>query len=227
MSTGADPTTVTAISGDRETRERLLREAELLFAERGFNGVTVREICSAARANVAAVNYHFGDKLGLYREVMRVAIAAMREVTDTAREAGQGLPPADRLRAYVTLFLHRLLTPGRETIHHLIQRETADPTPLLDDLVDQGLRPRLDYLGGIVAEMIGCETTDHRVKLCVMSIISQTVMYARHNAIADRLGYSTNPTAAEIDATARHIADFSIGGIDAIGRRCEPTHATS
>lgn len=208
-------------TGDRETRDRLLREAELLFADRGFNGVTVREICSAAHANVAAVNYHFGDKLGLYREVMRVAIGAMREVTDTARAAGQGLSPADRLRAYVSLFLHRLLTPGRETIHHLIQREIADPTPLLDDLVEQGLRPRLEYLAGIVAEMIESDSSDVRVKLCVMSIVSQTVMYARHNAIADRLGYSAHPTAGEIAAAARHIAEFSIGGIYAIARAAE------
>ena len=49
------------MNADRETRERLLKAAEALFAERGFKRVTVREICLAARANVAAVNYHFGD----------------------------------------------------------------------------------------------------------------------------------------------------------------------
>ena len=53
---------------DPRTRARLLKAAEQLFAERGFRKVTVREICHAAKANVAAVNYHFGDKLGLYRE---------------------------------------------------------------------------------------------------------------------------------------------------------------
>ena len=217
-----NPVNANGASDDRETRERLFREAELLFAERGFNGVTVREICSAARANVAAVNYHFGDKLGLYREVMRVAIGTMREVTEAARAGGEGLPAPDRLRAFVTLFLHRLLTPGRETIHHLIQREIADPTPLLDDLVEHGLRPRLDYLGSIVAEMLGVEPADRRVMRCVMSVMSQTVMYARHNAIADRLGYSASPTPAEIEQTARHIAEFSIGGIHQIaGSRTE------
>ena len=209
-------------NGDRETRERLLREAEVQFAERGFNGVTVREICSAAHANVAAVNYHFGDKLGLYREVMRSAIAAMRDVTAAARAAGDGLPAPDRLRVYVSLFLQRLLTPGRETIHNLIQREVADPTPLLDDLVEHGLRPRLEYLAQIVAEMIGCEPSDRRVMLCVMSIQSQTVMYARHNAVAERLGYSANPTPEQIEETAQHIAEFSIGGITNLRSLHEP-----
>ncbi|MBI3492350.1 MAG: helix-turn-helix transcriptional regulator, partial [Acidobacteria bacterium] len=63
---------------DSETRDRLLRAAERLFADRGFKKVTVRDICRVARANVAAVNYHFGDKLGLYREVLQSATDAMR-----------------------------------------------------------------------------------------------------------------------------------------------------
>ena len=77
----------------RETRERLLKTAERLFAERGFKRVTVREICKVARANIASVNYHYGGKLGLYREVMRLAIETMQETTDAARLAGEGQAP--------------------------------------------------------------------------------------------------------------------------------------
>ena len=83
---------------DHETRERLLDAAETLFADRGFKNVTVREICLAARANVAAINYHFGDKLGLYREVLQSAIDAMRASSDAARQAGEGQGPAEQLR---------------------------------------------------------------------------------------------------------------------------------
>lgn len=216
-------------SGDRETRERLLREAERLFAERGFNDVTVRELCTAARANVAAVNYHFGDKLGLYREVLQTAIAGMQAVTAAARDAGAGLAPADRLRAYISLFLHRLHMAGSETVQGLLQREIQNPTPAFDDLVEHGLRPRLDYLAQVIGEMTGTNPADRRVMLCVMSVMSQSVMYARHNAIAERLGYPAAPTPAEVEAIAQHIADFSIGGILAVGRRPESRtqHATA
>ena len=65
---------------DLETRERLLKAAERLIAERGYKKVTVRDICRAARANVAAVNYHFGDKEGLYRELLQIAIDVVREI---------------------------------------------------------------------------------------------------------------------------------------------------
>src|SRR5687768_17807385 len=90
---------------DTETRERLLSTAERLFAERGFSKVTVREICRIARANVAAVNYHFSGKKGLYDEVVRTAIKTMQSTTDSIREAGSGCPGDEQLAAYISIFL--------------------------------------------------------------------------------------------------------------------------
>jgi TetR/AcrR family transcriptional regulator, regulator of cefoperazone and chloramphenicol sensitivity len=202
---------------DRETRERLLKAAQRLFAARGFKDVTVREICHEARANVAAVNYHFGDKLGLYRETMQVAIDAMREATEAARRAGEGLAPDAQLRAYVGLFLRRLLAPGHEWVHQLVNREITDPTPALDDLVEQGMRPRLEYLAGVIAGIIGCDPTDERVMRSVVSVQAQSIVYARPNVVAERLGFKFRPTPAQIDEAAQHIAEFSIAGIKAIG----------
>ena len=106
----------------------------------------MRDICRAARANVAAVNYHFGDKLGLYREVLQVAIDAMRETNEAGRRAAEGQPPAEQLRRYLSVFLRRVLNPEYETVHRLIQREIDHPTPALDALVEQAARPRLEFL---------------------------------------------------------------------------------
>src|SRR5262249_41818939 len=143
-----------AVNVDRETRERLLRAGERLFGERGLRKVTVREICRAAHANVAAANYHFGDKLGLYREVLQRAIDAMRATTDAAREAGRGQPPEEQLRQYVKAFLRAILNPVSFGIHRLILREVSEPTPALDAIVEQALRPRIEYLAGVVARMM-------------------------------------------------------------------------
>ena len=107
--------------------------------------------------------------------------------------------------------------PGNDWIAKLIQREMSDPTPALDDLVEQGVRPRLEYLSAIVAEMIGCDPMDRRVLLCVMSVQSQSVMYARPNAVTERLGFRLR-TGSQVDEAASHIADFSIGGIRRVSR---------
>ena len=61
------------------TRERILKAAERLFAERGYDGTSIRAIVAKARVNQAAINYHFDGKDGLYREVLRVAFRAMTE----------------------------------------------------------------------------------------------------------------------------------------------------
>jgi TetR/AcrR family transcriptional regulator, regulator of cefoperazone and chloramphenicol sensitivity len=203
---------------DAETRARLLEAAERLFAERGFKRVTVREICDAAHANVAAVNYHFGDKLGLYREVLQGAIDAMRETSRAARAAGEGQPPEEQLRRFVAVFLERILTAGSDTVHQLITREMHDPTPALDTLVEQGVRPRVEYLSDVVARLMGCDPRDRRVLRCVGSIQAHALVY-RRNPIAARLGLAFEPTPEAIAEAADHIATFSIAGVRAIAAR--------
>ena len=205
------------VSRDTETRDRLLKAAERLFADRGFKKVTVRDICRAARANVAAVNYHFGDKLGLYREVLQSAIDAMRGTNDAARQAGDGQTAEEQLRRYIAIFVQRVLTPGNDTVHRLIQREMNDPTPALDALVEQGVRPRVEYLAGLIAEIIGCAPTDQRVLRCVAGVQAQVLSYLP-NPIAGRLGLLNKPTAANLRDIAEHITEFSLAGVHAVGR---------
>ena len=208
----------TGTASDLETRQRLLHVAEQLFADRGFKNVTVRDICASARANVAAINYHFGDKMGLYREVLASAIDQMRATTDAAREAGEGQSAEEKLRRFIKIFVHRVLTADTDTIHRLITREVHDPTPAIDTIVEEGIRPRLEYLSHVLGEMIGCPPTDLRVMRCLASIQSQSIAY-RYNPIAERLGFSLDPmTPGQIDEVAEHIADFSIGGVRAIAR---------
>jgi AcrR family transcriptional regulator len=202
------------VKTDAETRARLLATAQRLFGERGFKAVTVRDVCSAAKANVAAVSYHFGDKLGLYREVLQAAVDAMRETTEAARETGQGRSPEEQLRVFVHVFMHRALAGGH-AIHRLIAREMSDPTPALDVLVEQGLRPRIEYLSRVIAELVGCDVRDPRVLRCAASVQSQMVAYFP-NPLAARLGMRLDPTSAQIDAAARHIAAFSVAGVRAI-----------
>ena len=101
--------------GDRVTRERVVSVAARLFAGRGFKKVTVREICRTAGVNVAAVNYHFGNKLGLYRGILENAVEAMRETNEAARQAGEGRPPDEKLRAFVHVYVHRTVASRRHS----------------------------------------------------------------------------------------------------------------
>lgn len=203
---------------DAETYDRLLEVAARLFAARGFKDVTIREICRAARANVAAVNYHFGDKLGLYREVLNKAIETMQATTEAARQAGTGLEAEQKLRAYVRVFLERTAAQASDAwIHQLMLREMADPTPAIELVFEQVIRPRVAYLSEIVAAVLDIDANDVQVLRSVMSIQSQCHA-AMPNPLSKRLMHNL---AADVtfDDLAEHIAQFSLGGLSAVARQ--------
>ncbi len=208
---------------DLETRERLLNAAARLFAERGFARVTVRDICRKARANVAAVNYHFGGKDGLYSAVMRKAIETMQATTEAARAAGRDLPPRERIRAYVSVFADRLLGTHHETwIHQLMLREMSDPSPVLGMVADEVLRPRMTYLCRAIAELIGCAPDDPRAVRCALSVTSQFNSMLWTDAVA-RLMDAPDAVPGAIDEIAEHITQFSLGGIQKVRLKPDPT----
>ena len=212
----ADTPSAGKSSDDRETRARLLHAAARLFAERGYARVTVRDICKKARANVAAVNYHFGGKDGLYRAVMRHAMETMHATTVDASEAGRGLPAAERIRAYVSVFADRLLGVHHETwIHQLMLREMSDPTPALTMVAEEVLKPRMTYLSGAIAELLHCEPDDPRVLRCALSVTCQFNSMLWTKAVAKLLDAEAG-VPGSIDEIAEHIARFSLGGMKAM-----------
>jgi AcrR family transcriptional regulator len=200
---------------DKETRERLLSTAERLFAERGFSKVTIREICRIAHANVAAVNYHFNGKKGLYDEVVRSAIKTMQSTTDSIRDAGSGQSADEQLIAYVSIFLTRVVAARDSWIHQLMMRELSDPTPALDLVVKKVVQPRMAYLRDVIAAMLKCEPDDPRVERCAMSVQAQCLALLSHPIAALR---PKSMNERELDSMARHIAQFSLGGVRAMAK---------
>jgi len=212
----ADASSAGKSSEDRETRGRLLQSGALLFAERGYARVTVRDICKKARANVAAVNYHFGGKDGLYRAVMRHAMETMQATTVAASEAGRGLPAAERIRAYVSVFADRLLGVHHEPwIHQLMLREMSDPTPALEMVAEEVLKPRMAYLSAAIAELLHCAPEDPRVLRCALSVTCQFNSMLWTKAVAKLLDAEAG-VPGSIDEIAEHITRFSLGGTKAV-----------
>jgi len=198
-----------------DTRQRLIAAAATLFAERGFQNVTVRQICTASSANVAAVNYHFGDKAGLYRAVVTFAIQIMLETNELSQRAGEGLSPEDQLRGFVRVYVSRLAGEGPNAwIHRLMAREMERPTEILDQVMQQVYKPRIEYLCGVIGAIVRLPPSDPRVMRCVTSLQVLCLVAARPvpKPIAKSLG--TDPH--DLEAMVTHILDFSLGGMRAI-----------
>jgi TetR/AcrR family transcriptional regulator, regulator of cefoperazone and chloramphenicol sensitivity len=197
-----------------DTRQRLVEAAATLFADRGFDNVTVREICKVSNANVAAINYHFGDKAGLYRAVISFAISVMQETNELLQRAGEGLSPEDQVRGFVRVFIARVRGDGPTAwIHRLMVHELEHPTEALDQVMTQVLQPRFDYLSSVAGAIMQLPARDPRVKRCVVSLQTQCLMAAR--PVPAPFEKAIGPEMRDLDATVRHIAEFSLGGMRA------------
>jgi AcrR family transcriptional regulator len=199
---------------DGRTRRRVIAAATRQFAAFGFKRVTIRAICKEAKANVAAVNYHFRDKLGLYREVLQEAAIAITETTQAAIREGHGLPAVDRLRAYIRVHCERMFAQGTSSLlQQLIHREMQEPTPALESLVDQVFKPRFEYLATILSELLALPVDDEHVVHCSVSIHTQIVSF-RPSPVHDLFGDKVKRMFA-VEHVINHIAAFSIAGIQA------------
>ena len=193
------------------TREALLSAATTVFAERGFQDSTVRDICQLAGANVAAVNYHFGGKEELYGEVV-LAVSHTGE-PPTHMSLGSDVPAENRLEAHVRWLLKRLVSSGpSDPMGQIMGREMIQPTPALDRLVSEVFRPQSIWLKEVVRDLLGPGFPEATYLRGVMSIVSQIVFYKHCRPVLERMGAGFYPTPEMVEVQIRHIVDFSLAG---------------
>ncbi|MDD4929239.1 MAG: CerR family C-terminal domain-containing protein [Gallionella sp.] len=197
-------------SASEQTRARLVDAARELFSAHGFQGATVREICRLADANVAAVNYHFGSKDGLLAEAFNFsALKALQKKNATVDAC-----PEIRLHLFVRDFMLMLLDEKNASRQcRMMARELADPTPALDKIFVEAIAPLLDFLSRLVREIVGDRADEAALRRCVYSLLGQCVFYRNSHPVLQRLYPDLHYDVAEIEATARHIARFSIAGM--------------
>ncbi len=202
-----------------ETRQRLLDAAGAVFTKRGFRNSTIREICRRARANLAAVNYHFGDKQRLYAAVMEYAHARAREKYPLAAGEGADLPPAQRLHAFIHHVMFSLFAEGMPSWPgQLMAQEMIEPTAALDALVEETIRPMAEQLAAIVGELLGAGMTEARIRLCQLSIIGQCLHHRNARPVIQRLFPQQQYGPEDIAALADHITRFSLGALRALAQ---------
>jgi AcrR family transcriptional regulator len=201
-----------------DARERILTAAEQVFGQKGFKAATIREICKTADANLASVNYYFGDKSALYKEVVTRLMA--QAIKNYPADMGtQAEAPAElRLKAFIRSVLHRLLAPSGGLASYqgkgqLLARELADPSPALDTVVHAYISPQATILSGIVRELLTPRASDDQVMRCAFSIIGQCFYYGYAWPIIQRLAPIDLDNPVTLEHLAMHIADFSLGGL--------------
>jgi len=193
------------------TRTRLLKAAASVFAEHGYQDATVRQICAQAGANIALVNYHFGDKLELYTEVLRFA---MQPGPGGARfDLPHGaVEPAAALRRIIGALVERAFeTSDQANLRfRLILNEFVRPSGATARVVDVVMRPVYERLREIVGAILGLSPNHQKTRLCVHSILGQVAHFAHARPVLAMLWPEMTMTPAQRELVTEHITEFSL-----------------
>jgi AcrR family transcriptional regulator len=195
------------------TKARLLDAAGQEFAEKGYEGATVRAICDRAHVNLAAVNYHFGDKEMLYEQAV---LEAHRCGGELPPESIPELSPAESLRQFIHHFLSNVVALRGSTWHHtLILREMATPTRASEVLVREAIRPRFERLSGIIRRICP-EADDRRIHALSFSVVGQCLHYKLAKSICEQVVGLEAFARLDLEYLTDHITHFTLAALGVV-----------
>jgi AcrR family transcriptional regulator len=205
----------------KTTRQRLLKAAEEMFAQKGFDGTSIRDITTKAKRGPASVNYFFGDKRELYEELFRLRLREMCESRLNAIKtvmSEKGKPTLEKLfHVYCIDFLKPFADPQQsQRSLQLFFREMAESRLPRNMFLDELAAPTLTAMEEAIA-VICPNINKHDAMMCVLSITGQLVHIMQVKVLFDGAqGHSI--ASINIDESIDHIIKFSTAGIGAYAK---------
>lgn len=197
-----------------ETVKSLLIEAAgKAFGESGYDAVGVRDICRAAKVNVAAINYYFGDKRGLYVACLRHAQSCRVEDIASGRWPAE-FTPIDKLRGFIRAMLESKLDSTRPAWHlEMMLREMARPTDACREIVEDYIRPMAEALAEILRELLPGAQRNQQTWMIGFSIVAQVLFYHVNQPVIRLLMGEESYGSLSLDGLTDHITQFSLAAI--------------
>ena len=188
------------------TKESIMAAAMRLFAEKGLKLVTVREICKAAKVNVALVNYHFRNKNGLYQACVERLFHEntgdeLCTIDSTVTDARSWRAP---VRNWIYCFSRGLRSTkgGTALAAGFFRQEVVDPSPMCDLVRERYVIPVRDSLLRLIAMAVEDVHERHH---WINAIWSQLCAYALRDSSWNPL---FRPVDVEAEAWSDSVADF-------------------
>jgi|SRR5579883_1157844 len=194
-----------------DVKARLLDAAEQVFAEKGYDAASVREICGRANANVAAVNYYFGDKERLYTEVVKNAHECSMDGNEVPSWP-PGVPPVQRLREFIRMMTARMHAPARPSAIKVVMREMAEPSAAGREVLREFIQPKAFALRDILIELCP-DLPKERVLMIGFSVMGQVLFYRQNRRAAELLFGEQAVAALGLEAVTEHITRFTLAAL--------------
>jgi len=202
---------------DETTRDKILNAASDVFCKKGFDNTTIRDICKAAGANVAAVNYHFGDKQKLYYKVLSKWMHEFVEEREL-REAMQAqTDAAGRLRVFIRSDLTNLCAYNDPTGTNLsrtrmLLREVASDQPA-PEVFECHKELEEELLHPLIRELIGTHVDKKAFEQACIVATSATTHYFIMSIHDPTIRLKTEE---DLEYMTDYLTAFVLGGLKAI-----------
>lgn len=195
-----------------DARARVLAAAEGVFAEKGYDAATVREITRKAGVNIAAVNYYFRDKERLYVECLTQAHACADGGREPFPEPPPGTPPVQALREFVRTMAARMHAPARPTAMQLLMREFAHPSAAAREVILRYIQPKAHRLRDILAALLpGADP--RRLLMVGFSVIGQILFYRQNRPVVELIFGKGPVDALDVEAVTGHVTRFTLAAL--------------
>jgi TetR/AcrR family transcriptional regulator, regulator of cefoperazone and chloramphenicol sensitivity len=195
------------------TRERILKTATRLFAERGYDAISIRTLAAKARVNQAAINYHFKSKDGLHREVLRDAIRALTEHQLSHAQETQAMPRERALGEFVRQQLRPLSARDDVTRYiHILNWEAVRPTAVYRKLVREEAAPFLGFAVELLRRFIPDADRPTLITAAVW-LVGQCNVFIRHREQLAMPPVSLNLDETGIDRISALISALAVAGL--------------
>jgi len=195
------------------TRERILKAAERLFADRGYEETSVRAIVAKARVNQAAINYHFGGKDGLYREVLPAAFRALTEHQLSHAQETKGLSREDALAEFIRHQLHPLAARDELSRHfRIFNWEAVRPTTVYRKLLSEEATPFL----GLAVDLVRRFMPDADRRTLIMAavwLVGQCSIFIRNRDQLANPPVSLNLDERAVEQLTTLVSGWALAGL--------------
>jgi AcrR family transcriptional regulator len=196
------------------TRQNIMKAAVALFAERGYDGTSIRAIVSKARVNQAAINYHFKGKEGLYFEVLKVAFEGYLRLDDFDLDRLKEMPREEALRSFVHQQLRPLL--ARDQVSRYIRIfawENVRPSKVLTNFVGAGAMPFLASATELVRRFLPADTSEQDAMCAAVSLMGQCSVFVRNREQFTKPPFNLKIDEAFVSRLTDFISDLALKGI--------------
>lgn len=204
----------------KETRARIIQCAGQLIAQQGYAKTTSKSICQLAQVNMAAVNYHFGSRDGLYLAVLQEEVhKKLLSLESLQTLAASPISPKEKIAAFLEQYI-LMGSDGSEWQLQVLFREILNPSPLIGQVIDTAAMPKLKVILGFFADYLEISYDDPKLYSYFLSTMApfMLIFLGSNSPIGTYI-----PHICSKEQLQKNIKTFVFAGLEAMKAQCQAT----